>query len=489
MEPNTSIWIAAAVTIGVGALSGGLTNAIAVWMLFHPHDERQWGPFRFHGAIPKNKARLATAIGKIVGERLLTPADLIERLRAPEVRTAFAQALDRILDDMLDREHGAIGDQLDGSARAAVTKAVDEFGDRLAGSLTEYVGSDEFKGVANRWADRLDGEDGAAVDRWLAQVAASPEVSAGIHRIVTGQLARMAEDTTPLGQRIPAGLVPVVEQGITDAIPGAVEQLGSLVSDGTLRTTIATALRETFDRSVRQMMIHERLLAKIVVNDKMMDRLLTAFEKTGVDKLVEAVRSTEIRERVKLSINRGIHGILERPLAERMAALGQERITEIESTVSGWLLGALQSDTLRHSLLDGARGALRDKAPELLGRALASDAGRRAIRQAVTASGTALLDRPIGRPSSWLGPEAAAALRHSAHERAWTWIEEQVPQVVAKLSIQEMVEEKVLGFSTEKMEEIVRRVTQKELDLIVKLGYLFGAMLGAIAFGVNQLLT
>ncbi|MEO8479449.1 MAG: DUF445 family protein [Gemmatimonadota bacterium] len=114
---------------------------------------------------------------------------------------------------------------------------------------------------------------------------------------------------------------------------------------------------------------------------------------------------------------------------------------------------------------------------------------RTAIRQAVTASGSALLVRPIGRPSSWLGPEATGALRQSAHDRAWTWIEEQVPQVVAKLSIQEMVEEKVLGFSTEKMEEIVRRVTQKELDLIVKLGYLFGAMLGAIAFGVNQLLT
>jgi uncharacterized membrane protein YheB (UPF0754 family) len=38
------------------------------------------------------------------------------------------------------------------------------------------------------------------------------------------------------------------------------------------------------------------------------------------------------------------------------------------------------------------------------------------------------------------------------------------------------------------MEEIVRNVTQRELDLIVKLGYVLGAMVGAIAFGINRML-
>jgi uncharacterized membrane protein YheB (UPF0754 family) len=51
-----------------------------------------------------------------------------------------------------------------------------------------------------------------------------------------------------------------------------------------------------------------------------------------------------------------------------------------------------------------------------------------------------------------------------------------------------MVEQKVLGFSTRRMEEIIRNVTQKELDLIVRLGYLLGAIVGAVAWGINQLL-
>jgi uncharacterized membrane protein YheB (UPF0754 family) len=342
--------------------------------------------------------------------------------------------------------------------------------------------------VTARWADRLDGEGGESVDRWLTAVAESPEVTAGVRRLVTAQFAEMASDTAPLGERIPAGLVPVVEQGISDAIPGAVEQLGGLLSDGESRRTVAAALRETFDGAVRQMMLHERLLAKVMVNERTMEKLLGSLESTGVDRLAAAVKSPAIRDRVQAAINRGIHAVLEKPLAERFAALGTERANKLEETVSGWLLGALRSDALRGTLVRGASGALRDRAPELLARALQSDAGREAVARAVATSGTALLDKPIGRPAAWLGPEATAQLRRTAHERAWDWVEGQVPLLVARLSIPAMVEEKVLGFSTQRMEEIVRNVTQRELDLIVKLGYLLGAMVGALAFGINRML-
>jgi uncharacterized membrane protein YheB (UPF0754 family) len=60
---------------------------------------------------------------------------------------------------------------------------------------------------------------------------------------------------------------------------------------------------------------------------------------------------------------------------------------------------------------------------------------------------------------------------------------------VQQLNVQEMVEQKVRGFSTQRMEEIVRNVTQKELDLIVRLGYVLGAIVGLVAFGVSLLST
>ena len=50
------------------------------------------------------------------------------------------------------------------------------------------------------------------------------------------------------------------------------------------------------------------------------------------------------------------------------------------------------------------------------------------------------------------------------------------------------VEEKVLHFPTQRMEEIVRRVTDRELRLIVRLGYVLGAGIGLILVGIRYLL-
>jgi uncharacterized membrane protein YheB (UPF0754 family) len=50
-----------------------------------------------------------------------------------------------------------------------------------------------------------------------------------------------------------------------------------------------------------------------------------------------------------------------------------------------------------------------------------------------------------------------------------------------------MVERKVLGFSTQRIEEIIRGVTERELRMIVRLGYLLGAVIGVATFAVSRL--
>jgi uncharacterized membrane protein YheB (UPF0754 family) len=98
-----------------------------------------------------------------------------------------------------------------------------------------------------------------------------------------------------------------------------------------------------------------------------------------------------------------------------------------------------------------------------------------------------VLARPIGRPSRWLGAETTVAVRTTIIRAAWEWTQRQIPRVVEQFNVQEMVEQKVLGFSTERMEQIIRGVTQRELTLIVRLGYVLGAIVGVVAFGVGLL--
>jgi uncharacterized membrane protein YheB (UPF0754 family) len=57
--------------------------------------------------------------------------------------------------------------------------------------------------------------------------------------------------------------------------------------------------------------------------------------------------------------------------------------------------------------------------------------------------------------------------------------------VVHRINVAGRVEEKVLNFPTEKMEELVKRVTERELRLIVRLGYVLGAFVGGILVIMN----
>ena len=66
---------------------------------------------------------------------------------------------------------------------------------------------------------------------------------------------------------------------------------------------------------------------------------------------------------------------------------------------------------------------------------------------------------------------------------------EAVSQDVPKIDVARRVEDKVLHFPTARMEEIVRRVTDRELRLIVRLGYLLGAVIGSVLVAFNALTT
>lgn len=74
--------------IAIGALIGYCTNYIAIKMLFLPRNEiliaRHKLPFT-PGVIPKNKSRIASAVGAAVSEKLLTEEDIVRSIKESNV--------------------------------------------------------------------------------------------------------------------------------------------------------------------------------------------------------------------------------------------------------------------------------------------------------------------------------------------------------------------------------------------------------------------
>ncbi|HET8650063.1 MAG TPA: DUF445 family protein, partial [Gemmatimonadales bacterium] len=421
-----------------------------------------------------------------------------------------------------ERERGPLRAALRPELAAALDDAVAGLAPRLAQRAAEYARSDEFEHLITGWLVRLRREVGDrpvgsalspgrrdAIERrvaeWVARLAEGDELERTLRKFVDAQFERLSDDQQPLLDRLPPGIVGAVEQAITDYLPIALERLAGLLSDPEARQTVQNALRDAFDHSVRELLLHERLLARLVVTDRTIERLVDGFEHEGFDRFAESLHEPGLRNQVTRAVNDAVVNFLRMPVGERLQRLEPERRAALVHNVGDWLVRVVRDPATRAAvarlvgrLLDAVEertwGELLELVPpaqiaELAEKAISGERGRQWVAEAVTQVADSLLDRPLGRPANWLGAETTNRITAGTSDAVWHWLQEQIPRVVQQLRVEEMVEQKVLGFSTQRMEEIVRTVTQRELDLIVRLGYVLGAMVGVIAFGVNVLLS
>ncbi len=94
-------FITISVVVVVGALIGGITNALAIKMLFHPYEAIYiFGkrlPFT-PGLIPKRRDELAEQMGKMVVEHLITPESIKNKLLTGTVKVEAKRIGENILD-------------------------------------------------------------------------------------------------------------------------------------------------------------------------------------------------------------------------------------------------------------------------------------------------------------------------------------------------------------------------------------------------------
>lgn len=515
----------ALITIGFGALAGGLTNTIAIWMLFHPYEPpKLFGRWRLsflQGAIPKSQARLAAAIGRTVGNRLLTPEDLTRTFADREFRDAFDERLAGFLDEVLHKERGSVREMLpediatdlEGILMDAVTHGTTQ--------LRGYLDSPAFEEFVRGRTDRLVAHvadqpvggiltpaRGAAVEAaaedWLEGMVESADFQATVDDYLARGAEKLLRPDRTFEDVLPLGLVGAVERAIASYLPLAAERLGGLLEDPQARAKFESTIHELLHRFLRDLKFHQRVVARFVVNEDTVDRVLDTIEAEGAQRLSEILRDPAVQSAIARGVNEAIVDLLRRPVADVLGRADEESVVDARATLAGWVVDMARDEETRSFLVEKLRSGI-DRAgaktwgevleripPERVASALVAaartDTAARVATSAAERIARDLLDRPIGVPSRWLPPEAPKRIEAAIGDPLWAWLQTQVPSVVERIDVARRVEEKVLHFPTAKMEELVRKVTNRELKMIVKLGYLLGALIGGALVAVDAAL-
>lgn len=517
--------ILALVKIGFGALAGGLTNTVAVWMLFHPYEPPTlFGRLRIsflHGAVPKNQARLASAIGRTVGSRLLTPEDLTDTFANVEFRQAFDQRLAIFLEEVLYTDRGSLNELIPGAVANDVDALIADALHRGMEQLHRYIASDDFE---NFMLSRTDTLVSAIADQpvagiltpvrgeafeslvqdWIQNVADSDEFS----RAVADYIDRVTEKTLAPSRNfeeiLPLGLIGSLEKAIAGYLPLAAERLGGLLEDPETRKKFEGTIQELFQRLLRDLKFHQRVVARVMMTEDTVDKVLDTIQEDGAERLSEILRDPAVQEAIARVVNQAIVDFLRRPVGDVLGNVDEPNMVEARDTLTGWVVGLARDRATREFILEQLHEGMdkagaktwgdvltrmpNEKISALLVGAARTDITHRAVETGARRLASEVMSRPIGIPARWFTEDGLKRIENALGDPIWNWLQTQVPAVVERIDVARRVEDKVLNFPTARMEELVHKVTDRELRLIVRLGYVLGAFIGLLMVAADAVL-
>jgi uncharacterized membrane protein YheB (UPF0754 family) len=516
--------VQALLTIALGALAGGVTNSVAIWMLFHPYEPLRLWKWRLsflQGAVPKNQPRLAAAIGRTVGGRLLTDADLAGTFREEGFRKAFDERLDHFLANVLHEERGSLREIIPPAALPEIERILEDAVEQGLGRLEEYLDSPAFEQMMERRAQDLfdtlreepvgdlltparEATLTAAIDDWYSSAVESEEFEQAVDDYLDRAARRLLRPGRTFEEILPLGLVGSVERAIGEYLPLAIQRLGALLEDREARARFEALIHQLLHRFMGDLRFHQRVVARLIITEETVERVLDTVEAEGAEQISEMLRDPAVQNAMSRGVNTAIVDFLRRPVNSVLGEPEDQSVADARGTLVSWAVGVARDPATRAFLVEKLQKALEragDRTwgdvfgripPERLAEwsvTLArSEPARKVYREASARLVEAVLERPIGKPSELFPEDAPRRIELAVGDPLWQWLQTQVPDVVRRIDVAGRVEDKVLHFPTQQMEALVRKVTDRELRLIVRLGYVLGAFIGTVLVVVDLLI-
>jgi uncharacterized membrane-anchored protein YjiN (DUF445 family) len=501
-------------TVAFGALAGGVTNSIAVWMLFHPYEPPRlwrWRIGMLQGAIPKNKGRLASSIGRTVGQKLLTAEDLSRTLAEPAFRNAFDERLGRFIGETLDARRGSLVEIMPPSLLPELKQLAAEIEAALLARLDSYLAGPAFEEAVRRWIGELADElrdkplsdiitperEAAltdAAERWISELVESDGFERSLRASIDRGAERLLQPGRTFQDLLPVGLIAALERAIAGYLPVALERLGGLLDDPGARARVERILHELLDRFMRDLKFHQRLVAALLITPETVNRVIRAIEAEGATKMAELLHDPSVRDAMARGVNDAIVEFLRKDVVGVLGRHDDPAVDEAKGTLTDWALRIARGPQTRSFLIERLRGMLDsierrtwndvfehvppDRVADAIIAAARSERAGIAYADLTTKLVDRLMHRPIGRPADHLAADAPRRIEGAVAGPIWRWLQDQVPAIVQRLDIATRVEQKISEFPTYQVELIIRGVIESELKLIVKLGYVLGAMIG-----------
>jgi uncharacterized membrane protein YheB (UPF0754 family) len=514
------IWVQIALLIVFATAHGYAGAWLAVRMLFRPRQ-----PFKIfgltlfpQGMIPRHRERLANAIGKAVGEELVSQETIMEELMGKEfLRKKIRGVIDSYTEEFLSQSYPSLIEALPTNLRTPVLDAITSLQFKVANHIEQVLKSEEsletIRGFVERRVDEVlskrvsevvDDDSFEKIVGFLEERIHSainaPTFEEKIREFVGRRVDDLANTETPLGQLFTDDAVALLKEKASEQIAPMSHHLTEIAAAERTRSQIGALIK----REVHDFYEGLPFFKKIFVSR---ENLLSEVDDLVNDSLPKRIEETLkgdfFAEEARNFINSSIDTALARPMPDVIGKIAPEQLDRLKAQIVKAVLGLLRGEEMMRSVsayLTDTLAVLRphsidsimrtlhpeseEKLKSMLSKGLLSIIARddtsKIINEMLSHQVDQLLATPIGKLSDNVSEEKLRAASESFADTIIAAIREKLPDAIKEFDVGGVVREKIMTYPADKLEALVLSVAKEHLRTIELFGALFGFFIGVL---------
>lgn len=468
--------------------------------------------------IPRHRDRLANAIGKAVGEELVSQDTILEELTGKDfLRNKIQVVVDSYTDELLSREYPSLIEALPKNVREAVLDAITGLQMRVADHIREVLRSEESQATIREFVTKrldnilserasvvIDEKTFESITTFLEERIRAAVKSKAFEEKVADFVNRRLDDLvhaeTPIGQMFTDEAISLLKEKANDQIAPVAHHLTQVAAEQRTRDQIGSLIKKEIHEFYDGLSFFKKIF---ISRENLIREVDDLVNESLPQRIEETLKGDFFAQEARSFINNGIDNALARPLPAVIGTVDPEKLDRLKSQVIKSVLSVLQgeemmrgisgylTDTLaklRPHSIDAILKSIHPESEAKIKRTLASglvsvlnrEESSRIINDMISIQVDRLLAAPIGRLGDQIPEDKIREASHALTDAIIAAVHAKLPDAIREFNVGGVVKEKINNYPVEKLEALVLSVAKEHLRTIEAFGALFGFMIGLV---------
>ncbi|QYO65906.1 DUF445 family protein [Leptolyngbya sp. 7M] len=499
---------------------GWLAAWLAVRMLFRPRRPfKVFGITLFpQGMIPRHRDRLANAIGKAVGEELVSQETIMDELVGKDfLRTKIRGVIDSYTQDLLAQNYPSLVETLPPNLRGPVLDAISSLQFTVAKHIERVLQNEETRSAISSFVERRVDEvlsrrvsaviDDDAYEKLLGFIESrirkaidSPEIEKNIREFVNRRIDDLVTANTPIGEMFTAEAVELLKEKAAEQITPITHHLTEIAAEERTRSQIGALIKKEVHQYYENLPFFKKIF---VSRENLLKEVDDLVNESLPKRIEETLKGDVFAAEAGSFIDRSIDNAMRRPLIELLGKIDPEQLSrfkeqvasaifkllrgpEMERSISGYVKDLLEKlrphsiDSILRTVHPESEAKLKDMLSRGLLAIIAGENTSRLVNDMLSKQIESLLAAPIGRLSDKIEEEKLVSASETFADTIIAAIREKLPEAIKEFDVGGVVREKIKNYPVEKLEALVLSVAKEHLRTIELFGAGFGLAIGIV---------